>query len=298
MSEVDAIQNGDGSPIVINEVVGFIGAGNMAKAIAFSLLKKGILTPENVLASAKTQTNIKDWEALQCETTLNNEDLLQKADIIIWAVKPQMFPGVINSLKKVVEGGSVTCRTVMHVSVMAGITLTNFSAQIQSVTGEEGSSRCFRTMPNIGLEVNCGVTVFSGPADTTDAERNLLNNIFKPIGLFYEVPEGQINAYGGLFGSGIGFMFPIIEALSDGAVKVGIPRNISLEIAAQVMKGAGELILQKKKHPGAMKDAVCSPGGTTIAGIAALENGGVRSAVIKAVEAATLRGEELGKAAK
>lgn len=89
-------------------------------------------------------------------------------------------------------------------------------------------------------------------------------------------------------------MFPIIEALSDGGVKMGIPRDISLEIAAQVMKGAGELILQEKKHPGQMKDAVCSPGGTTIAGVAALESGGVRSSIINAVEAATVRGQVLG----
>ncbi|ODN01469.1 Pyrroline-5-carboxylate reductase 3 [Orchesella cincta] len=291
-------KDGDGGPTVIDQVVGFIGAGNMAKAIGFALIKSGILKPEKVIASARTQTNLKDWEALNCETTQNNEEVLKKADVIFWAVKPQLFPGVINTLKKVVKANKITCKPAKHISVMAGTSLVDFTTQVESVTGEKGSTRCFRTMPNIGVEVNCGVTVFTGPDDTTDEERTLMNNLFKPLGLFYEVPESHINAYIGLFGSGIAYMFPIIEALSDGAVKLGIPRNVSLEIAPQVLKGAAELLIQKKMHPGAMKDTVCSPGGTTICGIAELEHGGVRSAIIKAVEAAARRGEELGKLPK
>jgi pyrroline-5-carboxylate reductase len=127
--------------------------------------------------------------------------------------------------------------------------------------------------------------------------KELLSSLLSSVGLTFEVDESQINAYCGLFSSGIGFMFPIIEGLSDGAVKMGLPRDLSLQIAAQTMKGAAELILgqSNNQHPGTLKDSVCSPGGTTIAGISKLEKFGVRSAMIEAVEASTLRGVELGK---
>lgn len=130
----------------------------------------------------------------------------------------------------------------------------------------------------------------------SDENKKELQKLLSSVGLCYEVPESEINAYCGLFSSGIGFMFPILEGLSDGAVKMGIPRDLSLQIAAQTMKGAAELILNDKNaHPGALKDSVCSPAGTTISGIAQIEKHGVRNALIQAIEAATTRGVELGK---
>jgi len=130
----------------------------------------------------------------------------------------------------------------------------------------------------------------------SEADQKHLQELLSSVGLCYQVPESQINAYCGLFSSGIGFMFPILEGLSDGAVKMGIPRDLSLQIAAQTMKGAAELILDDKtSHPGVLKDSVCSPGGTTIAGIAQIEKHGVRNALIEAIGAATTRGEELGR---
>ena len=126
--------------------------------------------------------------------------------------------------------------------------------------------------------------------------RTLIAELLTSNGIAYEVPETHINAYCGLFSSGIGFMFVILEAMSDGAVSMGIPRDLSLKIAAQTMKGAAEIVLTDENiHPAILKDSVCSPGGTTIAGVAEMERFGVRNGVISAIVAATRKGEELGK---
>jgi pyrroline-5-carboxylate reductase len=189
--------------------------------------------------------------------------------------------------------------TSLHVSVLAGITLESFkqrlTERLEVLPNSPYNLRCIRTMPNIAASVDSGCVVFTPEPDCLDDDRKFVQNFFGPTGIFFEVPETQMNAYSGLMGCGIGFMFPVIEALSDGAVKMGIPRATSLKLAAQVMKGAGELLLAENIHPGALKDRVCSPGGSTICGVAALEENRVRNAFIKAVEASTKRGEELGK---
>lgn len=141
-------------------------------------------------------------------------DVFQKADILIWAVKPQMFVGAITALAREVSSKGFTFpneKCVFHLSVMAGITLPSFQEAVDKLMqGTNGVGRCFRTMPNIGLKVNCGVAVFTGPSDISESERTLVHSFFKPTGLSYEVPEHQINAYSGLFGSGIGFVRQLV----------------------------------------------------------------------------------------
>lgn len=137
-------------------------------------------------------------------------DVFKKADIIVWSVKPQIFPGAIAALAKEIAASQFefpTGKSIAHISIMAGITLSNFEQSVGNLMqGTNGTFRCFRTMPNIGLRVGCGVAVFCGPADISDCEKQLVHSFFKPVGLSYEVPEHQINAYGSLFGSGIGFV--------------------------------------------------------------------------------------------
>jgi len=267
------------------QILGLIGGGNMSKAIMFTLFKQGIVNPNNVIVTAKTQATLDIWKAEGCEVSLDPNQVLERANIVLWAVKPQVFPLVLATISKTPKPKT------LHISMMAGVSLEDFCLSLK--IAPEG--RFIRIMPNLGHQVSCGVVVYTCHSGCIPDDKRVIESMFMPIGLCHEVQDAQINAYCALSGSGVGFMFPIMEALSDGAVKMGIPRVISMEIAAQVMKAAGEMYLRNKIHPAAMKDMVCSPGGTTIAGIAELEKGGVRSTVISAVEAATKRGTELGQ---
>jgi len=280
------------------ERFGVVGGGNMTKALVFPLIEKGLLSPEQIVVSATTQATLASWRELGCATTTDNKLVTSTSDIVLWGVKPQMLSKAIPQSWNLTEERYSKCSS-LHISVLAGITLETFKQRLQDklevLPRAPYKLRCIRTMPNIGASVGSGCVVFTPEPEVIDEDRQFMHDFFGPTGLYFEVPEYQMNAYSGLMGCGIGFMFPVIEGLSDGAVKMGIPRAASLKLAAQVMKGAGELLLAENRHPGELKDRVCSPGGSTICGVAALEENGVRNAFIKAVEASTKRGEELGQ---
>ncbi|XP_021966764.1 pyrroline-5-carboxylate reductase 3 isoform X2 [Folsomia candida] len=273
--------------------IGFIGAGQMAKAIGLSMVRKGVVKPSEVFVSCPEEQYLEAWKEVGCRTTIHNGEVVDDSDTIIWAVKPQIFNTALQSTEYNVDNTSK-----FHVSIMAGIPLLDFTKLLQ-LKFKSSKISTARAMPNIAMKVDCGCSVYTMDEATSSENKELLSKLLGSVGLCFEVPEHQINAYCGLFSSGIGFMFPILEGLSDGAVNMGIPRDLSLQIAAQTMKGAAQLILgEGNSHPGALKDSVCSPGGTTIRGIAQLEFHSVRYALMKAVEAATTRGEELGMKSK
>lgn len=277
-----------------DQILGIIGGGEMARSIFFPLFRIGILDPSKVSVSGGTSlSRLQPWANFGCKTVLSNAQILRAANVVIWAVKPQIFRQVVLGAGEELGNESIS-QNILHISVLAGVTLEELCLTLKTLNGS-GGVRVSRVMPNIGLRVKAGCAVYSMSLSCIKSDNDFVSSIFSSTGLCFEVQEPQINAFTALFGCGIAFMFPVLEAMSDGAVKMGIPRDVSLRIAAQTMKGAAELVLQENAHPALLKDAVCSSGGSTIAGIAALEKGGVRSTFIGAIEASTARGFELGR---
>ncbi|MCR9230643.1 MAG: pyrroline-5-carboxylate reductase [bacterium] len=264
--------------------VGFIGAGRMATALAGGLISSGFTSAENVCASDTYESAREKFAHETGATTLEaNLTVAEQSDIVILAVKPQQLPDVLQELK-----GTITEKQLL-VSIAAGSPLSLFLETLGD------SIRVIRVMPNTPCLVKQGASAFARGGNATEADASLVDSLLSTVGTAVEVPESQLDAVTGLSGSGPAYIYQIIEALSDGAVRMGLPRHVATQLAAQTVKGAAEMVLETGEHPGALKDAVTSPGGTTIAGIHALESGGLRSSLMNAVAAATLRSIELGK---
>ncbi|CAL1689331.1 unnamed protein product [Lasius platythorax] len=265
--------------------VGFIGGGNMASAIGAGLIHKGILNPDNVWVSGRTDRTHGFWKDLGAHPTLNNNEVVNNCDIIFLTVKPNMLDDALNTIvgKKAIE------KSKLFISVLAGVSLEILHTKLSAVAI---SPRIIRSMPNTPMMVGEGITVYcSNNAEPKDLE--LVNTLFSYIGTSQIVPESLMNAIGGLSGCGPAFAYLIIEALADGGVRMGVPRPIATKFAAQVLVGAGKMVLETGRHPGQLKDEVCSPGGTSIAGVHAMEAGGVRGSMMNAVEAAVNKTNEL-----
>ncbi|XP_050070760.1 uncharacterized protein LOC126558744 [Anopheles maculipalpis] len=271
------------------ETVGFIGGGNMAYAIASGLLNKGVLKAEQICVSATNLANLqKRWCPLGVtNVTINNNEIVSKADIIFICVKPQIFPQIVDQLQRVIEECENADRKLI-VSIMAGVTLDSLGKALPTIN-------LVRAMPNTAMQVCAGCTVFCrlGRFPLTEALYESLKLMFGALGLAYEVKESQMNAVTGLAGCGPAYVYEFIEALADGGVKQGIPRDIALRFAAQTVMGAAKTVLDTGKHPAVLKDEVCSPGGATIHGVHALEQGSMRGTVMNAVERATMRADQL-----
>jgi pyrroline-5-carboxylate reductase len=215
----------------------------------------------------------------------DNGAVLAGSDVIVLAVKPQHLPGVLKEIAKGAEARH------LFVSIAAGVPLSAMT----SVLGQ--AARVVRVMPNTPCLVGAGATAFTRGPKATDEDAALVERLFSTIGIAMEVPESLLDAVTGLSGSGPAYVFQVIEALSDGGVRCGLPRNVATRLAAQTVLGAAKMVLDTGEHPAALKDGVASPGGTTIAGLHELERGALRGALINAVEAATNRSQELGRAA-
>ncbi|EEZ98115.1 pyrroline-5-carboxylate reductase 3 [Tribolium castaneum] len=272
----------------LNETIGFIGGGNMAKAIAEGIVKKGLVDYKQLVVSGPRDGSLEYWRGLGSKTTTQNGDVVCDADIIFLAVKPHILPSAVaniyETMKKPVKGK-------LFVSILAGITLEALENCLATLEG----SRVIRVMPNTPMMVGEGCTVFCPGQRASDDDIALVKTLLETSGVCKQVPESLINAVGALAGSGPAFVYLMIEALSDGGVKMGIPRAMATNFAAQTVLGAAKMVLESGKHTGVLKDEVCSPGGTTITGIHALEKGGVRGAIMDAVEAAAKKSAELGQ---
>ncbi|MDE0569515.1 MAG: pyrroline-5-carboxylate reductase, partial [Verrucomicrobiales bacterium] len=187
------------------------------------------------------------------------------------------------------EGLNSLTQSKLFISIAAGLQLMDLEESL----GE--SARVIRVMPNTPALVGKGASAFSRGTKANDEDTNFVINILGSVGKVLEVPEKQIDAITGLSGSGPAYIYTVIEALADGGVLVGLPEDQALLLAAQTVSGAAEMILQTGEHPASLRDQVASPGGTTVAGLAALESGKLRATLIDAVRAATLRSKELGK---
>ena len=198
------------------------------------------------------------------------------------AVKPQNMPAVFSEV-----GGKIAPDKLI-VSIAAGITLSRLCEGLKT-------NRVVRVMPNTPALIGKGASAFrSGPAATA-ADGQLVGQLLGAVGQAFQVDEKLLDAVTGLSGSGPAFVYVMIEALADGGVRMGLPRDVAMALAAHTVRGSAEMVMTTGEHPAVLKDKVASPGGTTIAGLAALEERGLRGALIAAVEAATRRSQELGQ---
>ncbi|XP_035904149.1 pyrroline-5-carboxylate reductase [Anopheles stephensi] len=275
----------------LKQTVGFIGGGNMAYAIASGLLNKGVLKAEQICVSATNLANLqKRWCPLGVtHVTTNNGEIVSKADTVFICVKPQIFPQIVGDIESAVLKLPSSAGRKLYVSIMAGVTLERLASTLPMIDAND----LVRAMPNTPMQVGVGCTVFCRLCTTTDTLYEALKFMFGALGLAYEVRESQINAATGLAGCGPAYVYEFIEALADGGVKQGIPRDMALRLAAQTVMGAAKTVLDTGKHPAVLKDEVCSPGGATIHGVHALEQGSMRGTVMNAVERATNRADQL-----
>ncbi|KAG6795553.1 uncharacterized protein LOC107998629 isoform X1 [Apis cerana] len=271
---------------LLSNKVGFIGGGNMASAIGAGLIRKGILNPDNVWVSARTNKTLGFWNDLGAHATLKNGEVVDNCDIIFLAMKPHMFD---DALKGIRETMTSKASHILFVSVLVGVTLDCLANKLKSIVTYPRIIRC---MPNTPMMVGEGITVYCS-MNTTNQDETIIEKLFSYIGVIENVPESLMNAIGGLSGSGPAYAYLVIEALADGAVKMGVPRPMATKFAAQVLVGAGKMVLETGRHPGQLKDEVCSPGGTTITGVHAMECGQVRASMMNAVEAAVRKSNEL-----
>jgi len=264
--------------------VGFIGAGKMATALARGLCQSGFTTPDRILASDVIAAAREAFAAQSGgKAVASNSEVAAGSQIIVLAVKPQQFRSILEELKAQIGPQHLV------ISIAAGIPL----ATMISVLGAD--RRLVRVMPNTPCLVGASASAYClGGSATRDDAQNVAG-LLNSVGLSFELPEHLLDAVTGLSGSGPAFACVVIEALADGGVKMGLARDVAVKLAAQTLLGTARMVIETNQHPGALKDAVASPGGTTIAGLHELERGALRASLINAVEAATLRSRELGR---
>ncbi len=265
--------------------VGFIGAGKMATALAQGLLKAQVLTTEEMIASdPDARAREAFTKAVGVRVVPDNAEVIQRAQIIILAVKPSLVVPVLESAKSKFSPDQLV------ISIAAGVKL----AQIESVLGDR--QRIIRVMPNTAVFVGAGVSAYSPNTAALLQDIALVEKYFSAVGMVIRVPEPLMDVVTGLSGSGPAYVCTFIEALADGAVAMGMAKDVALKLAAHTVLGSAKWVIESGAHPAVLRDTVTSPGGTTIAGIRALEEGAFRGTVINAVMAATQRAKELSGA--
>ena len=263
------------------EKIGIIGLGNMGEAIVKTLINSGFKKEALLFAEAKKEraTYVEKTYGLKCAKTLS--ELVQKADYIVLAIKPQDAKEVITAISPSLSDKKIV------ISIMAGITTSN----ILSFIGK--SIRIVRIMPNICVKVGEGMMGITSNRAVAKEERAKIQKMLSPLGHFVEVGEELMDAVTALGGSGPAFFLLFLEAMIDAGVKTGLPRDKSKAISLQVIKGTLKMLEEEKIHPTVMRDMITSPGGTTIAGIAVLEERAFKGNVIEAIEKACKRAKEL-----
>ena len=263
--------------------IGFLGAGQMARALSSGFVHAKIIDVGDVLAFDASPVAAKEFSQLigavtNCATA---SELVENSDVLFLAVKPQHVETVAR------DTGPLDASKLL-VSIAAGVTISRISKLFST-------SRVVRVMPNTPCLIRRGACGYALGPTATGEDGALIGQLLEAVGLAFPVPEVQLNAITGLSGSGPAFVFQFVEALSDGGVAAGLPREMSTQLAAQTVLGAALMILQTGDHPGALKDRVASPAGTTMAGLRELETSGFRAAAMNAVIVATERSEELGR---
>lgn len=269
---------------MLTQTIGFIGAGQMAKALAQGFVATGLVSATRIVACDPVAAARESFAAAVpgAGIAASNQQVMDQANVVFVAVKPQSMQTIFTEL-------SGKCGPEkLVVSIAAGVPISKLTAGLKT-------ERVARVMPNTPALVGKGASAYSLASGASPADGQLVGQLLGAVGQAFLVEEKLLDAVTGLSGSGPAFVYVMIEALADGGVKMGLPRDVAMALAAQTVRGSAEMVLTTGEHPAALKDKVASPGGTTIAGLAALEDHGLRAALIAAVEAATKRSIELGK---
>ena len=260
---------------------GFIGAGNMGGALARAAVKT-VGGAAVAVACSTAEHSAKAAASIGCAAE-TAEAILRESRFVFWGVKPQMFAGVTAKLAE-----DIAASDAVFVSMLAGVTLERLADFLGA------DKKIIRIMPNTPCTVEEGLILYAANDRVSGEALDAFRGLMRAAGVLDELPEHLIDAASAVSGCGPAYAYVFVEALADGAVKCGVPRAKAMRYAAQMLLGSASLLLETGEHPGALKDAVCSPGGSTIAGVAALEDRRFRGAAIAAVEAAYRRTKELG----
>lgn len=261
--------------------LGFIGCGNMASAIIGGIVAKGLAAQQDILASNHSQASADaSHESLGVRTTTNNIEVVEWADVLFLSVKPQKYQAVIEQIKPTLKEDQII------VTIAPGKTLSWLAERL----GDR--AKIVRTMPNTPALVGEGFTSYCASQNVSAEELAFVVQLLSSFGVALELDEALIDAASAVGGSAPAFVYTFIEALADGGVSEGLPRAQAVQIAAQTVLGSAKMVLETGKHPGQLKDEVCSPAGSTIKGMESLEKDGFRGSVIGAVRttAAAARG--------
>lgn len=268
----------------MDKVIGFIGCGNMAKAIIGGLVKSNLTTPEKIVASAKTKNTLDKVEKdYGIRTTLDNKEIAKESDYLILAVKPYMHELVLEEIKNEIKEGTVV------ITIAAGISIDYMKKHLGKDT------LIVKAMPNTPAMVGEGITALCFHNRIDGKRQNEVISIFNSFGRAEILDEGLIDGFTALCGSSPAYVYMMIEAMADGGVLHGIPRKQAYKMAAQAVLGAAKMVLDTDIHPGELKDNVCSPKGTTIEAVAKLEETGFRSSIIEAMRVCVEKSQQLTK---
>jgi len=264
--------------------IGFLGAGKMATALARGLLNAKLVTPGQLLAADPVDTARKHFAGeTGAKTVAANLEVAKSANVLILATKPDQVAAALAEIS-----GAFTQHHLL-ISIAAGVTLAKLEGALPA------GARVIRVMPNTPALVGAGAAGFAVGKDATAADGELAKKLLSAVGVALQVKESLLDAVTGLSGSGPAYVYQFIEALSDGGVAAGLPRDVATRLAAQTVLGGAKMVLATGQHPGALKDQVTSPGGTTIEGLHELEKGRLRATVMSAVRAATEKSKKLGQ---
>jgi pyrroline-5-carboxylate reductase len=270
--------------MVASKTIGFIGGGNMGEALIKGLLKSGNFAASHIRVSDISQDRLHHLrDTYEVSIFADNGELVGVSDVIVLAVKPQQVGEVLAETHASLE------HLPLLISIAAGVSIASL---------EQGLAKpvpVVRVMPNAPALVLAGVSAIAGGTHTKSEHLAVARVLFEAVGVVVEVDEMHMNAVTGLSGSGPAYVYLFVEALIDAGVLMGLSRPVARDLAVQTTLGAARLLAESGKHPGALKDQITSPGGTTIHGLTILESGGMRGMLMGAVEAATRRSEELGK---
>jgi pyrroline-5-carboxylate reductase len=273
--------------MAISSTIGFLGAGKMATALARGFVRAELVFPKEIIASDPFDAARKHFTAeTGAKTVGSNIAVANFAEVLILATKPDQAAAALAEIRDCLK----VKKNCLLISIAAGVTLAKLESALPA------GARVIRVMPNTPALVGEGASAFALGKSATAADGELTKKLFSAVGVAFQVKESLLDAVTGLSGSGPAYVYLFIDALSDGGVAAGLPRDIATKLAAQTVLGGAKMVLETGQHPGTLKDQVTSPGGTTIEGLHELEKGKLRAAVMSAVRAATEKSKKLGQA--
>ncbi|MFX0032390.1 MAG: pyrroline-5-carboxylate reductase [Candidatus Hodarchaeota archaeon] len=267
---------------MVKKELGVIGIGKIGSTLVYKFISTKVITKDNIIIYDIDDIRLNDKvKELNIEGAENNVSLVKKAKFILIAVIPQVIDKVLAEIAPEITEDHII------ISIAAGISISHIKKHINKQIG------IIRVMTNTPALVGAAATVFACNEKVNELEKKFIQKLFNSVGLVFELNEEHLDAVTGLSGSGPAYIFIIIEALADGGVKMGIPRDIAQKLAAQTVLGSAKLLLETNKHPGELKDMVATPGGTTITAIHEIESAKLRATLIRAVEAASIKSKAL-----